>query len=115
MTYSDGILKIYETINAAEPGMKPVLKLREGESCYFGFATLGITRYYTAMQAQQLIECVVRIPDWTSAKVTDICILEDGTQYRIAMLQKERDENGLKMSRLSLERLGEGEEYDFED
>ena len=53
MTFDDGILTICKTENAAEEGMKPVPLLVEKEKFYFGYDTLGITRYYTALQARQ--------------------------------------------------------------
>ena len=107
MTFDDGILTIYQIRNRAEPGMKPELGLREKEKFYFGFDTLGIQRYYTALQARQQIEAVVKVPGWYDIKSTDICILENEVQYRIAMIQFTREEDGLKITKLSLERLGE--------
>ena len=44
VTFDDGILKIYETTNEAEPGNKPVVGLKYKDSYYFGYAELGITR-----------------------------------------------------------------------
>ena len=41
----------------------------------------------------------------------DIVALEDGKQYTLSMLQRLVDEDGLKYTKLSLERLGES--YDI--
>ena len=113
MTFDDGILIICTTENAVEEGMKPVPVLVEKEKFYFGYDTLGITRYYTALQARQQIESVVNIPGWNDISSLDICVLENGNQYRLAMIQPQLDDDGLRITKLSLERLGEN--YAFKD
>lgn len=110
MTYDDGILTISRVINRAEPGNKPMMRLEEKEKYYYGYEELGVTRYYQAKNANQQIECVVRIQGWEDVKVTDICILEGGAQYQIGMVQPTHDENGLRMMRLTLERVGQNYE-----
>lgn len=111
MTFDDGILNIYKTVDISEPGMKPKIHLEPKEQYYFSFDTIGITRYYTALQANQQISAVVNVPDWGDITTLDICVLEDGNQYRIAMRQPTTDENGLRITKLSLERISE--EYDL--
>lgn len=111
MTYDDGILCICKTVNGAKPGEKPVIKLEEKDKYYYGYDTLGFQRYYTAKQAQEQIECVVNVPGWNDIEATDICVLENGKQYRISLVQPMKDTDGLKMTKLSLERISE--EYDF--
>ena len=113
MTYDDGILTICQTANIGEKGMKPVIGLVEKEKFYFRYDTLGFRRYYTALQAHQTIESVVNIPGWNDILALDICVMEDGRQYKLAMIQPTTDENGLKITKLSLERLGEN--YAFKD
>lgn len=107
MTFDDGILTIYKTDNIAKPGDKPVIGLVEKDSYYFRVDTLGITRYYTAMQAGQQVEMVVDIPDWNDIQAIDICVLEDEIQYKMAMIQRTYDEDGLKIMKLTLERMNE--------
>lgn len=107
MTFDDGILTVYKTKNVAAPGEKPVVGLVEKSKHYFGFGDIGISRYYTALQAGQQISAVVNIPDWHDIEATDICILEDKKQYRIAMAQPTTDENGLRIMKLSMERTEE--------
>lgn len=107
MTFDDGILTIYGVENIGNPGFKPVAGLTKKESYYFGYDTLGITRYYTALQAKQQIEAVVNVPGWNDIKTLDICILENGKQYKIVMVQPAFDEQGLKITKLSLERISE--------
>lgn len=107
MTFDDGILTIYSVINGAAPGCKPVERLEAKERYYFGYSSLGITRYYKALEAAQQITCVVSVPGWSDIKVTDICGLEDGSQYRIRMVQPEHDEQGLRIMKLTLERVAQ--------
>ena len=64
MTFDDGILTIYKIENTAQPGQMPVEGLTEKDRYYYGFDTLGINRFYTALQAQQQIEAVVNVPGW---------------------------------------------------
>lgn len=105
MTFDDGILTIYTVVNRAALGDKPVYGLIEKMRSYFSYQTLGINRYYTALQADQQISAVVAVPAWDDIRVTDVCALEDGTQYTIMMVQAEKDEMGLRIMRLSLERV----------
>lgn len=107
MTYDDGILTICRIANGAEPGNKPVMHLEKKDKYYYGYEELGVTRFYQAKNANQQIACVVRIPGWEDVKVTDVCVLYDGTQYQIGMVQPTYDENGLRMMRLTLERVGQ--------
>ncbi len=113
MTFDDGILKIYEIENVSENGKKPEKMLVKKSEHYFGFETLGIRRYFTALQAQRKIESVVNVPGWNAIVATDICVMEDGCQYKMAMVQLTKDEDDLKITKLSLERLGE--DYDFKN
>ena len=107
MTFDDGILTIYKVENTAQPGQMPVEGLTEKDRYYYGFDTLGINRYYTALQAQQQIEAVVNVPGWGDIAATDICALDNGDQFRIVMRQPTLDDNGLRITKLSLERINE--------
>lgn len=104
MTFDDGILTIYDVENTAPAGKKPVYGLSEKDRYYYSYEKLGITRYYQALQADQRIECVVSVPGWGDIKTTDLCELDGGIRYRIVMVQPDRDEAGLRITRLSLER-----------
>lgn len=115
MTYDDGIVGLYLLTNVQTPGKKPVKGLTHVESFYFGFDTLGINRYYTALQANQQIEAVINIPGWSEINAgKHIAIIadadggfENATQYTVQMVQPTLDDDGLRITRLSLERIGE--------
>lgn len=116
MTFDDGIVGVYELTKVRVPGKMPVDGLQEKERFYFGYETLGINRYYTALQASQQIESVISIPGWNPIKAnTHIAIIADVDgnitadcdQFRIVMVQPTTDEDGLRITRLSLERIGD--------
>lgn len=113
MTYDDGIMRLYETVNIAPPGNKPTDGLKIKDQHYYSYDNLGINRYYTAMANNQQIECVINVPDWPSVHATDIVVLENQNQYRIAMIQRTQDEDNLRITKLSLERISE--EYVIKD
>lgn len=105
MTFDDGALRVYRVENNAAQGAMP----QETETLlsvhYFGFDVLGFSRYYTALQANQSISAVVNIPGWHDISVLDIAEMEDGRRYRIRLCQPMKDENGLDMTKLTLERV----------
>lgn len=116
MTFGDGIVGVYELTEVRKPGKMPVDTLVQTDKFCFGYETLGINRYYTAMQAKQQIEAVISIPGWNDIKANrhiaviadpDGELTEDCDQFRIVMAQPTHDEDGLRITRLSLERLGE--------
>ena len=116
MTFDDGIVGVYELTQEKIPGKMPVDGLALWERFHFGYETLGINRYYTALQANQIIEAVISIPGWLPIQANrHIAILADVNggidatcdQYRIVMVQPTLDEFGLRITRLSLERIGD--------
>lgn len=121
MTFDDGEVKIYQITNIAAPGAKPKEALGEYETHCFRIEAVGITRYYEALKADQMISDVISIPDWHNIRPdAQIAVMEDGSQYRIRQVQRTYDgdgmrkynpmgvsfNEGLKITRLSLERVG---------
>lgn len=102
MTFDDGILSVYRPQNTAGPGDQPqpghIFKGRY----YYGFASLGVTRYYAAMQAGQDVSAVVAVPGWNDIVTNDVIVLDDGRQYWAEMVQPETDEFGLRIMRVTL-------------
>lgn len=102
MTFDDGILTVYRPQNTAGPGDKPVPGLTFRGRYYYGFASLGVTRYYAAMQAGQDVSAIVTVPGWDDIITNDIVVLDDGRKYRAEMVQPETDEFGLRIMRVTL-------------
>lgn len=108
MTFDDGIVKIYEITQQTAAGTMPIKGLTYKESFYFGYDVLGINRYYTALQANQQIEAVINIPGWNEINpAVHIAVLENGNQYRVRMAQPTTDEDGIRITKLTLERMHE--------
>lgn len=107
MTFDDGILMIYRTENIAKPGEKPKKGLKQKEPYYFGYGELGYNRIYRAKQAKEQVEAVVNVPGWGDIRAMDVCVIENGEQFRILTRQPTTDENGIRITKLSLERLDE--------
>ena len=116
MTFDDGIVGVYELTQVKIPGKMPTEGLSLKGRFYFGYDVLGINRYYTALQANQQIEAVINIPGWNPIQANrHIAIIadenglidSDTVQYRIVMVQPTTDEVGLRITKLSLERIGD--------
>jgi hypothetical protein len=103
-TYNDGAVNVYETINIAQPGNMPVDGLTLKETLHYEERTVGITRFYTAMQNDIKIDMLIRCPRIRSIAAEDIAIPVDGKQYRIVQVQYPEDVVPASMD-LSLERL----------
>lgn len=102
MTFDDGILTVYRPQNTAGPGDKPVPGLTFRGRYYYGISSLGVTRYYAAMQAGQDMSAVVAVPGWNDIVTNDVIVLDDGRKYRAEMVQPETDEFGLRIMRVTL-------------
>lgn len=121
MTFDDGVVGVYTLGNISEKGKMPKQGLTLYEEFAFGYDVLGLNRYYTALEAKQQIEAVINIPEWRRDIVTDTMVaiiadengnLEGMPQYTIRMTQPMLDEDGLRMTKLSLERINEA--YDIQ-
>lgn len=100
----DGIISIYKVDNISEPGDLPkdgltikISNLRYKER------TVGVTRYWTALQEQERIERMIRAPRINSVTANDVATL-NGKQYEIVQVQYINDVDPPCMD-LSLERL----------
>lgn len=102
MTFDDGILTVYRPQNTAGPGDQPQPGYVFKGRYYYGFASLGVTRYYAAMQAGQDVSAVVAVPGWNDIVTNDVIVLDDGRKYGAEMVQPETDEFGLRIMRVTL-------------
>lgn len=113
MTFDDGELKIYSVTDTAEPGAMPVKTPTLKSTHYYRFETIGVTRFYQALQADQQISNVVVVPDWHDIKTTDFCVLDGGTAepFEISFVQPTYDEDRLKITKLTLGKVDQS--YDI--
>jgi hypothetical protein len=103
-TYNDGVVKIYETSNTADPGNMPVEGLALKCTLRYDEKTVGINRYYIAMQNDIKIDRLVRCQKIESVTTQDIAVPNDGKQYKIRQIQYPEDVKPPSMD-LSLERI----------
>lgn len=106
ITFDDGIFKIYKADNLAPPGDKPLMGLKYKSEEYYGLSTVGIQRFYTALQNNQKIDVVANVHLNNCILVNDVVVDECGNQFIVRMVQLSEDE-GLRYLKLSLERLME--------
>lgn len=105
-TYNDGVVKIYGTTDVAEPGNLPVDGLTLKETLRYEERTVGIKRFYTAMQQDIKIDMLLRCPQRRGVATQDIAIPIDGEQYEIKQVQYPPNVVPPSMD-LSLERVKE--------
>lgn len=103
--FDEGICKICQLENIAKKGDKPQYQRLEKSKHWYEMRVVGINRYYAALQANNSIDYLIRI--WQDQTITarDYCVLEDGKQYRITQVQHLLNDDGLKITDLSLERV----------
>jgi hypothetical protein len=104
-SFNDGVVQIYTVGNIAQSGNMPKegLTLKVGPLRYKE-RTVGMGRFWTAMQAQAQIAQVLRVPQIRSVSTQDIAIPNDGKQYEIKQIQYPEDVDPPVMD-LSLERV----------
>lgn len=110
MLLDSGVLTVCSRSNITRPGKMPAEKLTKKSEHWYGERTVGYGRYFAAQQANEQVDILVRIWHDRDIRSTDYCVLEDGEQYRIVQVQHAVDEDGLRVTDLSLERLGENYE-----
>lgn len=103
-TYNDGIAKICEVTNIAAPGEMPKDGLKEKIKLRYAERTVGMSRFWSAMQAHARIDLLIRTPQIRSVNVHDVVVLMDGEQYEIKQIQYPKDIEPPSMD-LSLTRL----------
>jgi hypothetical protein len=102
----------YSVSNIAASGDMPKdgLTLTMEKPLPYEERTVGINRYWSAMQVQARIDLVIRTPQIREACVHDVAVTHDGEQYDIKQIQYPPDVEPPSMD-LSLERLAT--KYEF--
>lgn len=105
MTFDDGILTVYSLANTAVPGRMPVEQLVEQSRHRYAELRAGVTRVYAAKGVKEQIDLFVRI--WQDREVRTGMYITDrnGDQYRIDDVRHTYDEDGLRVSDITLSRL----------
>lgn len=98
-----GILTLYNLINTAAQGDKPIEKLQKIDEAYYAERTLGYNRIYAAMGANERIDMIVRCYNTDIPYSAKYVILEDGNQYQISIKQKIVDEDATDLTLIRME------------
>ena len=110
----EGKVKICSLQNIAAKGRMPMELLVEKLEAYYGERVVGFSRQYAAMGVDQRVDKLIRI--WRDEAITvhDYAILDDDMkeQYRIDNVQHLLDEDGLKVTDLTLYRMEQN--YDLQ-
>lgn len=85
--FDDGVVSIYSVTDVGAPGYRPVPRPALKITLRYEEQRLGIQRYYQGRQNQVEIERVIRTPRAGHVSNQDIAVTEDGTQYRIDLVQ----------------------------
>ena len=109
-SYPDGLVDIYKVTDMAQPGDLPVEGLVLKNSLRYKERTVGMSRFYNALQNNIKVDFVIRCPEvrGLSEKNTDIlvAILIDDQQYKVVQIQYIEDAQPASMD-LTLEKIGE--------
>lgn len=106
MTYDAGVVTLCELKDANETaGGMPAMLLIPVERQFYGERTVGYRRQYAAFGANQQVDMLIRTWRSAEAQIGMYAVLESGEQYRIDNVQHLLDEDGLKVTDLTLRRL----------
>lgn len=106
----DGVAVINKMVNKAAAGSMPDLQPSFYENLMFDYVTVGMERYENSKQYGDRIDQTIRTWDDTNVTTANQVVLEDANTYRIIMVQRYLDDStGLKMMRLYLERIDNGQ------
>ncbi len=103
-----GVLSVCSLTNTAQAGAMPVERLTPVATAYFEERTVGYNRYFTAMGANEQVDLMVRswrLPEARAGMYAVLSSSENDGQYRIIQVQHLLDDDGLKVTDLSLRRL----------
>jgi len=109
-TFNDGLIDIYSIGNIAEKGDRPkdgLLEKRKG--IRYEERTVGMGRYWTAVQANAKVSQLLRVPR-TSLDTGDVAVPNDGNQYKIVQIQTVKEVRPPIMD-ISLERIDKPYEF----
>lgn len=114
MLLDSGILKLYRLVNTAPNGNMPNEKLVYVDSAYYGERTVGYNRQYAAKAVNESVDKLIRIWRDESISAGMYVLLEDSNQYQIDFVQHLLDDDGLKVTDLTLSRLEKNYELNIQ-
>lgn len=110
MILNDGLVGIYTLTNTAAAGDMPTMSLAKQSEAYFQNRVIGYGRLYAAKGVNESIDLLIRLWYDPSIRVGQCAVISDSDfngQYHIDMVQHTTNEDGLKVTDLTLTRLEE--------
>lgn len=110
MILNDGLVGIYTLTNSAAAGDMPMMSLAKQSEAYFQNRVIGYGRLYAAKGVNESIDLLIRLWYDPSIRVGQCAVITDSDfsgQYHIDMVQHTTNEDGLKVTDLTLTRLEE--------
>lgn len=110
MLLDAGTLTVWRGDNSSPPGGMPALSYQQIWGGAYGEKTVGVTRFYNAMQAGDRVDAVVQTQRTYNLRAAEDLVLlfpyshREEKAYRITQLQQVTDEDGNPRTELSLER-----------
>lgn len=105
MLLDAGTLTLCELRNTAPAGAMPQQQLVPLSVHYYGERTIGYGRQYAAMGVNEQIDLLARIWQDRTARIGMYAMLDSGEQYRIDNVQNLLDEDGIRVTDLTLMRM----------
>lgn len=105
MLLDDGILWTCSLTNAATKGSMPKKKLQKVTEYCYGERIVGYGRQYAAKGVNEQVDMLVRIWQDRSIRIGMYALVNDEEQFRIDNVQHLTDEDGLKVTDLTLRRV----------
>ena len=105
MLLDAGTLTLCTLKQESKPGAMPKQSLVPGEMCFYGERTVGYNRQYAAMGVNERIDMIARIWQNRAARAGMYALLENGEQYRINFAQQLLDDDGMRVTDLTMARL----------
>ena len=105
MLHDAGILQICSVETREASGAMAKEQLVEHSEHYYGERTVGYGRQYAAKGVSEQIDMLAEIWQDRTVRIGMVAVTECGEQYRIDNVQHKLDEDGLRVSWLTLRRL----------
>lgn len=105
MLLDSGTLQICRLDNEAGAGDMPRDRLVPLRAHYYGERAVGYGRQYAAKGVNEQVDMVARIWQDREARIGMYAVTDGGNQYRIDNVQQLFDEDGLRVTDLTLSRL----------
>lgn len=107
MLLDSGIVTICKLKNVADPGKMPEEVLSPFAEHYYGERVVGYGRQYAAKGVSEQVDMLIRIWEDRSVRIGMYAVIDGEGQLRIDNVQHLTDDDGLRVTDLSLSRLEE--------